>query len=261
MLRSARALRLHVHRIRARVGLSNPVARYLALLESISQRPADLEGLFPQYEGFILNELGTRMLGIAAESTKFCKVFLSYIRSQSHRIKAPGYRKRHSRIVMGLRGQGLGEGMEMEAKAQAQGQDCESKGKGREEGSTTPKPIHRCREREETPTTPTPFRTATGFSPSQKDDKEVKLLVSTLCNNTCTQFARRACYSGPSSRWALFDERDSEEISLVTNVSSKVARKAFSYLSGKSLWTMKEQPLCVMYIEPRNGGRVLVKGC
>lgn len=49
-------------------------------------------------------------------------------------------------------------------------------------------------------------------------------------------------------------------MSLVTNVSSQVAQKAFRYLTGKSLFTLKAKPLCVMYIEPRNGSEVLVRG-
>lgn len=117
------------------------------------------------------------------------------------------------------------------------------------------------KEREENLNTPKPTQVATGLSQSQQDNnKEVKLLVSTLGYYACTEFAKRACYSGPPSKWTLFDECESEEVSLVTNVSSEVARKAFSYLTGKRLFTLKARPLCVMYMEPRNGGKVLVQG-
>lgn len=110
--------------------------------------------------------------------------------------------------------------------------------------------------------TPKPIQAATGTTQPKRteNDREIKLLVSTLNYDSCTQFASRACYSGPPGKWTLFDEYGSEEVSLVTNVSSQVARKAFRYLTGKHLFTLKAKPLCVMYIEPRNGGEVLVKG-
>ncbi|KAJ4389269.1 hypothetical protein N0V93_006734 [Gnomoniopsis smithogilvyi] len=114
--------------------------------------------------------------------------------------------------------------------------------------------------REGDSSTPKPTLSTTDFSQSQRHEREVKLLVSTLNFDQCTQFAKRAYYCGPPGKWALFDEFGSQEVSLITNVSSEFARKAFSYLTGKRLFTLKAKPLCVMYIEPRNGGEVLIRG-
>lgn len=158
-----------------------------------------------------------------------------------------------------VEGRGLG-GDEEGAEALALSPVSESMGKEREEDSITPKPIRQGREREVILTTPKPGQAYAGFSGSQEDDKEVQLLVSTFEFSRCAQFAKQVCYNGPPGKWALFDKRDSEGVSLVTNVGSEVARKVFSYLTGKRLFMFKSKPLCVMYIEPRNGGEVLVKG-
>lgn len=98
------------------------------------------------------------------------------------------------------------------------------------------------------------------------EKKEVVLLVSTLDFEQSNQVADLIMRSGTEpapGRWALLNVDcpvHEPSWSLVTKTSSRAARQVFetmhtaAFISGS-----QKRPLRVMYVEPRNGGEILVE--
>lgn len=247
---------------------TDPLAQQLASFGRASENLGEAAGVVTQYESFIGKEAAGLLARYKSSIRKEADRYTPEMDTQSiHHLSPEGEAKlqkcqgfvkelleRQDRE--GLHENGGGNGEVPVGSAFTSSPESNGKQKGKIWATTE------CTGnlRGEDSSTPKPMRANTNLPQSQRHDREITLLVSTLSYDTCTHFANRACYSGPPSKWTLFDEHGSGEVSLVTNLSSGIARKAFSYLTGKRLFTLKGRPLCVMYIAPRNGGEVLVRG-
>lgn len=245
----------------SRTKVIDPVAQQMASPQSPSRSPGGASKFVAQYEKFVSRKADTHVLGNDTEVTQVpAGIPILHLSPEEHAALQNSQRLGKDLVERNHKtGFEEHEGENGKAPgAMAFTSFLESNGEVEGEALATMKRTTDLRGAD--PCTPKPVRAPIHSSHSQNHDREVKLLVSTLNYDACTRFASRACYCGPPGKWTLFDEYGSEEVSLVTNVSSKMARKAFSYLTGKRIFTLKGKPVCVMYMEPRNGGEVLVRG-